>query len=462
MWRSVAIIMIGALPALAGMKNLSLSHALGMLDEKNIEIKVSQYEETMKKYDELAVEGMNWGSATITLQALRSNDAGNVFGFKLQSREATFGDFGAQEFMYNMGLCQGGNMQACADMYGKPPHELNYPAPRNHFVTKLTYQVPLYTGGKLTEYQNITNKLYEMSRLDTRKLRNEKIFQVKKAFYDITLVQRYIYNLRKIRRNMVKLKRTILAMKKEGYTKKTDVLEIEARLAKVDSMLNQAKLNKDLAYQFLSFLLDTEVDSIRPVSLLVKAPKVSRQDVERLNIDIQKAKMGLQVAEHAIKTENANFLPTVGGFGEYGSADNTLWNDFAHKSAWTVGVQVQLNIFNGGSDKAKLEKARIQRMKVAKQVELAKKGIWLQVRKMLTEVKSLEYDIRSEQKQLNLAREVYKTYEEKYKEGLASITDLLVKQSIELEVLLKYLQVANKHSEKVFELEKILDLGGRS
>jgi len=181
-----------------------------------------------------------------------------------------------------------------------------------------------------------------------------------------------------------------------------------------------------------------------------------------MNIDIQKAKMGLEVAEHAIKTEKANFLPMVGGFGEYGSADNTLWNDFAHKDFWTIGVQAKINIFNGGSDKANLEKARVRRMKVARQVELAKKGIWLQVRKMLTEVKSLEFDIRSEQKQLNLAREVYKTYEEKYKEGLASITDLLVKQSMELEVLLKYLQVANKHSEKVFELEKILDLGGRS
>jgi outer membrane protein TolC len=101
-------------------------------------------------------------------------------------------------------------------------------------------------------------------------------------------------------------------------------------------------------------------------------------------------------------------------------------------------------------------------MKVAQQVELAKKGIWLQVKKMQTEIKSLEYDIRSQQKQLELAREVYRTYEAKYKEGLASITDLLVKQSIELQVLLKYLQVANKHSEKVFELEKILDLGGRS
>jgi len=462
MWRSVAIVLIGALPALAGLKNLSLHQALKILDEKNIEIKVSQFDETMKKYDELAVEGQNWGSASITLQALRSNDAGNVFGFKLQSREATFGDFGAEEFINNMNKCYGGDSQACDAMYNQPPDNLNYPAPRNHFVTKLTYEVPLYTGGKLSEYKAITRKLYEMSKLDTRKLRNEKIFEVKKAFYNITLVQRYVHNLRKIRNNMVKLKKTIVEMKKEGYTKKTDVLEIEARLAKVDSMLNQAKLNRDLAYQFLSFLLDTEVDSIRPTHLIVHAPKVSRADIERMNIDIQKAKMGLEVAEHAIKTEKANFLPMVGGFAEYGSADNTLWNDFAHKSFWTIGVQAKINIFKGGSDKANLEKARVQRMKVARQVELAKKGIWLQVRKMLTEVKSLEFDIRSEQKQLNLAREVYKTYEEKYKEGLASITDLLVKQSLELEVLLRYLQVANKHSEKVFELEKILDLGGRS
>jgi len=473
MWRTLSILLIGALPALAGLKNLSLPQALDLLNKKNIEIKVSRYEEVMKKYDELAVQGKNWGTAAITLQALRSNDAGNVFGFKLQSREATFADFGFSQFLSPMGqVLEGMNAnpgglpmgftQGMGSILEIQPHDLNYPGPRNHFLTKLTYQVPLYTGGKLTEYQKITHKLYEMSKLDTRKLRNEKIFQVKKAFYDITLVQRYIHNLKKIRRNMQRLKRTIIEMKKEGYTKKTDVLEVEARLAKVDSMLNQAKLNRDLAYQFLSFLLDTEVLSIRPVHLLVKAPKVSKADIERMNLDIKKAKMGLEIAQHAIKTEKANFLPTVGAFAEYGSADNTLWNDFAKKDFYTVGLQVKMNLFNGGSDKAKLEKARVQRMKVAQQVELAKKGIWLQVRKMLTEVKSLEYDLRSEQKQLNLAREIYRTYEAKYKEGLASITDLLIKQSIELEVLLKYLQIANRHSEKVFELEKILDLGGRS
>ncbi len=459
MLRTFALLMIGLLPLFAGLKNLSMREALGMLDKKNLEIRVSRYDEVMKKYDELAVEGKNWGSASITIQALRSNDAGNVFGFKLQSREADFGDFGFSDFL----PCMGPTPPAyCRDILNRQPHDLNYPGARNHFLTKFHYEVPVYTGGKLSEYKKITQKLYEMSKLDTRKLHDEKIFQVKKAFYNITLVERYVTNLRKIRRNMLKLKKTILEMKKEGYTKKTDVLEIEARLAKVDSMLNQAKLNRTLAYQFLSFLLDTDVDSIRKVDLLIHAPKVTQADIERMSLDIQKAKMGLEVARHAIATEKANFLPMVGAFAEYGSADNTLWNDFAKKDFYTVGMQFKLNIFNGGSDKAKLEKARVRHMKVATQVELAKKGIALKVRKLETAIDSLEFDLRSERKQLALAREIYRTYEAKYKEGLASITDVLIKQSIELQVLLEYLQVANKHSEKVFELEKILDMGGRS
>ncbi len=472
--RRISLLFMAALPLIAGIHNLSLKRALRILDKKNLEIKASRYEEMMKHYDELVVEGKNWGSLTLTIQALRSNDAGNVFGFKVQSREATFRDFGFSDFLGGVGQAlqmAAGNFGTFTSLMSNPamqsqllntaPKDLNFPAPRTHFVTKFTYKVPIYTGGKLTEYKKITHKLYEMSKLDTRKLRDEKIFQVKKVFSNITLVENYIRNLRKIRANMQKLKRTILEMKNVGYTKKTDVLEVEARLAKVESMLNQARLNRKLAYQFLSFLLDTDVDSIRPVRMKARPPRVSRRDIERLSLDIQKAKMGLEVARHGIAVEKANFLPTVGAFAEYGSADNHLWNDFAKKDFYTVGVQVQMNLYNGGSDKAKLEKARVRHMKVATQVALAKKGIALKVKKLQTSIHSLEFDLQSQRRQLSLARQVYRTYAAKYKEGLASITDVLIKQSIELQTLLEYLQLANKYNEKVFELEKILDLGGR-
>ena len=464
MSRILFLLLVGIVPMclFAGITNLSLSRALKILDEENLEIKISQYNETMKKYDELAVQGMYFGQLDLTFQALRSNSAGNVFGFKLQSREASFGDFGAQEFMANSALCQGGNMAACSDMYNKPPDNLNFPGNRNHFLTKLTYQLPIYTGGKLTEYRKITNQLYEMSRLDTRKVRNEKIFQLRKAFYDITLVERFISNLYTIHRNVRRLKKIIIEMKKEGYTKKTDILEVQARLAEVNSMLNQARLNRELAYQFLSFLLNKDVTSIQKVKLIISPPKFDKSDIERLSLDIQKAKMGLKISEMAVSVEKANFKPMVGAFAEYGSSDDKLWNDFDKKDFYTVGMQVKWNIFKGGTDRANLEKARVNMMKVSRQVDLARKGIALKVKKLQTEIKSLTYDIRAQRTRLRLVREVYRTYVEKYKVGLASITDVLIKQATELEVLLKYLEVANKRSGKIFELESILDFGGKS
>ncbi len=473
MKRIFYLLLFAILPLSAGLKHLTLHQALRILDKKNIEIKVAQYESMMKKYDELAVEGKNWGSATITIQALNSNDAGNVFGFKVQSREATFRDFGFKDFLDGIaGLtAQAANLQQLSamlsnpktqkQMLGKAPKDLNYPGSRNHFLTKITYKLPIYTGGKLSAYRDITHKMYEMSKLDVRKLRYEKIYQVKKTFYNIALLENYVSNLNKIRSNMLKLKRTILAMKKEGYTKETDVLEIEARVSKIESALNQARLNRTLLHQFLSFLLNTKVDSIKAPSRSLRTPRVTSRDIDRLSLDIRKAKMGLAVARHAVDVEKANFLPTVGAFAEYGSADNDLWNEFTKKDFYTVGVQFQLNIFNGGSDKANLEKAKLRHLKVAQQVLLARKGIALKVKQVKTEISSLASDMKSSYKQLKLAKRIYKTYEAKYKEGLASMTDILIKQSQELQALMEYLQVSNRHAEKIFELEKILDLGGR-
>jgi len=249
-------------------------------------------------------------------------------------------------------------------------------------------------------------------------------------------------------------------MQKEGYAKEIDLLEVQAREAEAESMYNQAKLNKELAYQFLSFLLNQDVSSIKMVSTKAPMPHVDRNILESNNIDIQKAKLGLQISEMAVKAEKASFLPTLGGFAEYGSADNTLFNDFTGKDSYTFGVQAKWNIFNGGQDDARLEKAKLKRLQVRDQVELAKKGIALQAKKLKTEILSADADIRSYSKQLKFARKVYENYSTRYKEGMASISDVLVQQSKELESLLKLLTVVNKRNTKVFKLESIVNKGG--
>jgi len=472
MKRVLLIVSLSSLPLFAGVEKLSLAHAIEMLKKENLELRVSRFEAKMKALEAKAVEGMNYGRADLTMMGMRSNDAGNVFGFKLQSREATFADFGFADFMgaIGKGAAQSGGdfglfTQGLAQNGGKilsiAPHDLNYPDARNHFQTKLTYMLPVYTGGKLTQYGKITRSLHRMSLLDSHKLLNQKVFETKKAFYDISLIENYIYHLSRIMGNIKKLEDIIVHMKKEGYAKEIDLLEVQARMAEAESMYNQAKLNRELAYQFLSFLLNKEVSSIKKVKDTAPMPKVSKEMLESSNLDIQKAKLGLHITENAVTLEKSRYLPEVGAFAEYGSADDHLWNDFADKDAYTVGMQVKWNLFNGGSDAAKLEQAKVQYLKTKSQVMLARKGIALKAKKLKTEILSENADIRNFSKQYRFAKRVYENYQARYKEGMVSISDVLIKQSKELEVLLKLLTAKNKRNTKVFELESLINKEGQ-
>ena len=448
--------------------NLTLENALRIMKDNNLELKISKFNEQMKMHEAKIAQGHRYGKLDLKVQALHSNDPGNIFGFKLKSREASFGDFGFADFMgaigqgaqqangnfgaFSQGLAtQGGNILAIQ------PKDLNYPDARNHFQTTLTYMVPLYTGGKLDQYGKITRALETMSQLDTSKLLNEKIFQTTKTFYDISLVDNYISNLTHIVDNINQLEGIVGSMKEEGFAKDIDTLEVEARKSEAESMLSQATYNKELAYQYLSFLLNRKVESIQTVDGLAPMPTIAQDEIQSNNLDIQKAELGLKITDMAIKLQKSNFLPTLGAFGEYGSSDDKIFNDFIDKDFYTIGLQLEWNLFNGNIDQHNLEKAKVENMKVYDQVALAKSGIQLQVKKLTTEIKSKDADIRSLETQFDFATKVYENYQEQYQEGISSISDVLIKQSKELEVLLKLLTAKNDRNAKVFELTSIIN-----
>jgi len=460
----VSTILLSTLSSAEELQNLSLDNALRIMKENNLELKISKFEEQMKAQEIKAAKGNKYGKLDLKVQALRSNDAGNIFGFKLKSREANFGDFGFSDFLTPLGgaiqgASQGNPPPDMSGLLGVQPNDLNYPDTRNHFQTTLTYKVPLYTGGKLDQYGKITSALQIMSQLDSSKILNEKVFQTTKTFYDISLIENYISNLTLIVDNINQLEGIVEAMKEEGFAKDIDKLEVEARKSEAESMLTQANYNKELAYQYLSFLLNNSVKSIQTIDNLAPMPHINAVEIQANNLDIQKAKLGLEITDMAIKLQESNFLPTVGAFGEYGSTDNKIFNDFIDKDFYTVGLQLEWNLFNGNIDKSNLEKAKVENMKVRDQVALAKSGIALKVKKLITEIKSKNADVESLQTQFNFATKVYESYQEQYKEGISSISDVLVKQSKELEVLLKLLTAKNDRNAKVFELRSILNEG---
>ncbi|WP_457596655.1 TolC family protein [Hydrogenimonas sp.] len=461
-----------SVPLWAVQEHLSLEQALDLVRQNNLEVKVAEKEVLMKEQEHKAAVGYNYGQLDLVVNALRSNDAGNVFGFKLQSREATFRDFGFSDFLGGVGqalqMANGdfgafsqimANPQMADQLLNTAPHDLNYPDARSHFQEKIQYRIPLYVGGKLMKYGEITDKMTTISKLDRQKVLNQKLFETRKTYYNISLVENFIKNLNQILKNVEELEDTVKNMVDEGYALDIDLLQVQTKKADVLRMINQAKLNRDLAYQYLSFLVDDTVRSIVVLDNDVPMPKMKKEEMLSRNIDIQKAHMGLEVTDLAIGVEKASFLPQVGAFAEYGSADNTFLNDFTDKDAYTFGVQLKWNLFNGFVDKAKYEKAKIQNLKMQNQVALAKKGIALQIDKIITSIKSKEYDIASLREKVKFTKKVYENYYSRYKEGLMSINDVLIKNSEQIQATLKLVKTRFERNNKVFELENIINKG---
>jgi len=433
--------------SLLSANSITLNEAIDILKTQNLEIKAATLEVSSARAEADTVSGMNWGKLDFTQDFARSNDAGNVFGFKLTSREATFGDFGFGD----------ANMPpfGTPGFLVTPPDSLNYPDDRNFFQSKLKYEIPLFTGFAISSYSEIMDSMTKMKSLEKDQIINEKVYQLRKSFYDMALLKASTQNLNTILENIDVLEEMTQSMIDVGYAKKVDLLEVQAKKGNVKRLLAQMNSNKKLLYHYLSFLLNQEVTEIITASSDVPMPHYSDEFILQNNLDIQKATTGLSIRESMLNVSQASYYPTVGAFGEIATADDTFLGDAVDHQSYTVGARLTWNIFNGGIDSSKIEKSKLDHLKTQSQVQLAKKGIALKVAKIRTEISSADEEIASLEDELALSDVIYKNYEGRYREKLSSMSDVIIKQSEQIEKILALQVAKNKRNQKVFALEKL-------
>ncbi|MDO9266005.1 MAG: TolC family protein [Sulfurimonas sp.] len=428
-------------------ESMKLEEAIEILKSQNLEIKSAQIEIETALQDAKSASGNHYGKLDFIQDFVSSDDAGNVFGFKLSSREATFGDFGAKEFM--------DNYMAGTPDYTTPPHDLNYPDSRNYFQSKLKYEVPLFTGFKISSYENIMESVAKIKKLEKSQMVNEKIYETRKSFYDMALLEESISNLGVILKNINTLETMTNEMIEVGYAKKIDLLEVKAKKGNVERLISQMKSNEELLYHYISFLLNQRVTSIKTPSLEIQMPSFSNSEILANNLDIQKANSGLEVKKSLIDVAQSSYYPMVGAFAEVSTADDKFLDEANEHQSYTFGARLTFNIFNGGIDGANVEKSRLEYIKTKTQVALANSGIELQTQKIRTEIQSYNNDIESLKKELILADEIYSNYETRYKEKLSSMSDVVIKQSEQIQKILQLQQTVNKRNERIFALEKL-------
>ena len=420
---------------------LTLPDAISKVKQNNTEIIIANFEKQISFLEHEATRHQHYGTVELSSSATRSNDALSVFGYKLQSRDATFADFGFKQF-------NGSN-------YLLAPEDLNHPKDRNLFQTKIEYTLPLYTGGRLELYANITKALHEMATLDHEALVQQKIFELKKSFATLSLLKQYDITLKRIDANMAKLEAKAKALLEEGYIKKVDVLEVQSKRMDIERLIHMTTSQQILLYHYLSFLVNETVEDVEmSVDETIDVPTLLAK-IQENNLELKKAQRHVDISKMQVGVAQSAFLPQVGAFVNYGSSDDVMWHDWAKNDAYTVGLSLKWNLFNGGSDQDRLEKARVQSLKASQEFIFAQKNIALRVQQLLVGISNDDIDIKRLIQEVVLAETIYAHYVGRYEQRLVSIHDVLQKQTEALMKTMKLHEAYNGRYEKQFELQKL-------
>lgn len=376
-------------------------------------------------------KGYSYGSLVFSENISKTNNAGYVFGMKLSSREASFADFGFNEFISQMNSL---NTQAGQQaVLSTQPKDLNFPEARTNYETKLNYQIPLFTGFKLSSAKKMA-KLQVLAKSAIYKYDEKKLgLEVLKAYNGVVTAKEFIKATQKAKEATNSFVTFANELFNEGLVTSIDVKQAQVYDMQVESAMIEAKNRYELALSYLRFLTNdkdiTDVAKFKNIQNDITNIEQLQQKAYENRDDFLSMKYNTQTMKANIDMQNADFFPMIGAQIEYGYNDNQFNNIDGDHDYYMGAVGLSYNLFDGFVSSSKKNKAKIEYKKTLYYYDYMKNGIKLEVEKNLLTLEAKRKVLEQKIKANNLSNEVLEQSQELYKNQLINMSNLLMQQA---------------------------------
>ena len=311
--------------------------------------------------------------------------------------------------------------------------EKNYVSKKRGYTQNLKLTQPLFTGGVVTAgikgakaYENIASYSFLQSKIKNR-------LDTIKIFSDIINAQRNLEALKYSEGVLLKRYQKQEEQLKLRLITKPDILQTEYSIEDIRAQMINIKNVIDTNMEKL--YIRTGINKSEPLNLIPFNIPNNFSEKINLNSDLKQAideSLSAKIAEEQVKVASAtrmaavgDLLPQISAFASYGTGERTTFERSYKDGEWTGGVQVSWKLFSFGSDLDNYRVAKLQEEQEELRETSAKENIEINVRSAYLNVLSLEKQIASQGKALEVAKVNFELNQEKYDAGLISTVDYL-------------------------------------
>jgi outer membrane protein len=384
---------------------LSLQQAASIALEKNPLRKAALADTKAASADVREAQSFLMPHVSFSELATRGNDPVYVFGSKLRQQRFTANDFAL--------------------------NALNRPLPYGNFTTRFGGAWNLFDSFASWHGMSRAKEMNVAATHQLERTEQEILFRVAQCYYGALLATKQLDVAEQAEKTAKSIMDRSQVRFDSGLVVESDLLSAKVRLASRDQELIRAKNNLELAHAQLNTAMGVPISAqyelaeplaeraleVAPLAEIEQQALTARPDLKRIEAEQSAQELSVAIAK-------SSFGPRLNAFAGW-ELDNPTFLAGGGGNNWLGGIELQIDLFQGGAKRAALSRERANAEKIAALKQAAIDGVRLEVRQAYYDQDSSRKQVEVARTAITQAQESLRINQDRYDGGLLTITDLL-------------------------------------
>jgi outer membrane protein len=327
----------------------------------------------------------------------------------------------------------------------REPYMLIPPTPpirvgtQDNYTWAVEAKQPLFAGGGILANYEASKIGHDISRMDEATATQDIIQEVKVSFFNILKAEKLLGVARQSLEQLQAHRHVAQNFFDVGLIPRNELLQSEVQVANGEQSLIRAENGVELAKSKFNTVLRRNINdpvqvedilTYRPYDLniddCIKSAMENRPEIKSQALKVEQAKS-------LVKLARSDFYPTVSAVGHYervGDTPGVSGTAFKDAESWYVMGVASWTFWEWGKTKNRVDASRSKENQSIDLLNNARDQITLEVKNAYLLMRESEKQVMVAQKTIEQAQENFRINQERYREKVATSTDVLDAQTL--------------------------------
>ena len=313
------------------------------------------------------------------------------------------------------------------DLIGKPGTYIpvkfgtQYGIPLAINANQLLYNQAYFVGIKQA-------KAFEMfSKVQLEKMQQDVIYNIAAAYLQAAIVTEQSKliqaNLEMVNQSL----KVVQSLYENQMARKIDLDQLKVNQSNTQTEYYNSQVLFAFALDQLKILIGYPLaDTLILNEIITDNDMLVSQNTTSNNPSLSLLQQQAIIKQLEIKGINSKYLPTLVAFGQYGYQSQFMkWDDMYWFNSALIGVQLNISIFDGLLKHHQVKQRKFELQSIQLDKELLEKSLNAEYNNAVNKYLQNQKTVRNQKENLTLAENVYEAMQNNYKNGLASLSDII-------------------------------------